>query len=272
MFVFSNWDKICNELSINFRCIRADQILDQDDDAKWLVVKHDVETNVPKALKLAKIEKRYGICATYYVQADLLKDNYQYLQEIASLGHEVTYHYDVLDACNGDYKAAICLFKQEIEEFKQFGFEVKTVCPHGNPIKIRNGWTSNKDFFRSEEINVLFPNILDIVVHLPKKLKMNYAYISDAGYRWKRIVNVQDNDKKNNGDIDLGDSLLFLDTLKKEQTIILSTHPHRWESSKMKFIFKHTVFNVVRYIARKVSSVHFLKKIMSKYYYLAKKI
>lgn len=272
MFVFSNWDKICNELSMNFRCIRADQILDQDDDANWLVVKHDVETNVPKALKLAKIEKMYGICATYYVQADLLKDNYQYLQGIASLGHEVTYHYDVLDAHNGNYKNAIDSFKIAIEEFGKLGFEVKTVCPHGNPIKVRDGWSSNKDFFRNQEVNALFPDVLDIVVHLPKKLKIGYAYISDAGYSWKKIVNVQDNDKKNGGDIDLGGSLNFLNSLKNEQAIILSTHPHRWESSKIKFIVKLTSFKVVRYIARKISSVQFFKKIMSKYYYLAKKI
>jgi hypothetical protein len=272
MFVFSNWDKICSELSSNFRCIRADEILEQDDDTKWMVVKHDVETNVAKALQLAKIEKRHGICATYYVQADLLKNNHRYLQDISSLGHEVTYHYDVLDAHNGDYIAAINSFKRVIEEFKKFGFEVKTVCPHGNPIKIRNGWSSNKDFFRNKEVNELFPNILDIVVQLPKKLETDYIYISDAGYSWKKIVNVQDNDKKNDGDIDLGDSLNFLNSLKKEQSIILSTHPHRWESSKIKFILKLSIFKVVRYIARKVSSVKFLKKIMSKYYYLAKKI
>ncbi len=272
MFVFSNWDKICNKLSSNFKCIRADEILEQEEDSRWLVVKHDVETNVAKALKLAKIEKKYGIPATYYVQAELLKDNYKFLQEIASLGHEVTYHYDVLDACNGDYKSAIDSFQKVIEEFRKFGFEVKTVCPHGNPIKVRDGWSSNKDFFRNQEVSALFPDILDIVVHLPKKLNMDYAYISDAGYSWKKIVNVQDNDLKNDGDIDLGESLNFLNTLKKEQTIILSTHPHRWESSKIKFIMKLTIFKVVRYIARKVASVKFLKKIMSKYYYLAKKI
>jgi len=272
MFVFSNWDKICNELSTAFRCIRSDQILEQEDGSKWLVVKHDVETNVTKALTLAKIENKHGICATYYVQADLLKNNYKYLQEIAALGHEVTYHYDVLDACNGDYEVAIDSFKKVIEEFKSFGFEVRTVCPHGNPIKIRNGWSSNKDFFRNQKVNGLFPDILDIVVQLSKKLEINYTYISDAGYSWKKIVNVQDNDKKNVGDIDLGKSLDFLNMLKKERAIILSTHPHRWESSKIKFILKLTTFKIVRYIARKVASVKFLKKIMSKYYYLAKKI
>ena len=61
MFVFSNWEKICNELSFSFKCIRADEIIEQDGGGKWIVVKHDVETNVSKALKLAKIENKYGI-------------------------------------------------------------------------------------------------------------------------------------------------------------------------------------------------------------------
>ena len=66
-------------------------------------------------------------------------------------------------------------------------FIVSTVCPHGNPIINRDGWSSNKDFFRDTDISKMFPDILDIVVHLPSRLGNNYVYISDAGYSWKII-------------------------------------------------------------------------------------
>ena len=72
------------------------------------------------------------------------------VKHIATLGHEVAYHYDVLDACNGDFNAAF----KEFDRYKTIlevacGQQITTVCPHGNPTKVRDG-RSNKDFFRSD--------------------------------------------------------------------------------------------------------------------------
>jgi len=204
IFTYKNWEKISRELSEKFYTIRADEILENIDAENWLVVKHDVETNVAKALELAKIEHRYNIKATYYIQADLLEENKEKLQEIAALGHEIAYHYDVLDANDGNYEAAIKEFQKHLDTFRSLGFTIKTVCPHGNPIKIRDGWSSNKDFFKNDRVNATFPDILDIVVHLPKIVKKEYAYISDAGYSFKKIANIYDNDRKDFGDTKKG--------------------------------------------------------------------
>jgi len=269
IFIYANWEKVCKTIALKFNTIRADEIVESSKD-KWIVVKHDVETDVPKAVKLAEIEHKYGICATYYVQADLLEENIALLQYIAKLGHEVSYHYDVLDACDGDYKKAIESFTGYINSFEHHGFHIRTVCPHGNPIKIRQGWSSNKDFFRDENVNRLFTNILDIVVHLPDKIDNGYTYISDAGYIFQEIGNIHNNDSVNTGDMKIENNLV--DYLQTKERIILSTHPHRWEKSKLKFVLKVYVFRVVRSIAKKLARVSFLKKIMSKYYYLAKKV
>jgi len=271
MFIYNIWDEICQELS-KYKTIRADNIINQESNSEWIVIKHDVETDVKKALELAKIEHKYNLQATYFVQANLVEQNYKILQEIASLGHEITYHYDVLDANSGDYILSLKEFNKNIELFNSFGFEIKTVCPHGNPVINRNGWSSNKDFFRDKSIADRFPEILDIVVELPNRLKNNYTYISDAGYGWKKIVNISDNDIKNSGDIDLGDYKTLLKTIEKEDRVIISTHPHRWERSRYKALFNIYRFKTLRYIARRVSSMKFLKNIMSKFYFLAKKV
>ena len=57
MFVYSEWDKLCFEISSKYNCIRVDEIPSQPLDGAWISIKHDVETNVKKALKIAKIEK-----------------------------------------------------------------------------------------------------------------------------------------------------------------------------------------------------------------------
>jgi len=271
MFIYKVWDEICRHISKSHNTITVSEILNQKNQ-KWLAIKHDVETDVKKALDIAKIEAKYKIKATFYVQADLVDDNYLLLQKIAFLGHEVTYHYDVLDANSGSFIKSIDEFKSNLEKFKKYGFSVKTVCPHGNPVIIRDGWNSNKDFFRDAKVVQLFPNILDIVVLLPHKLDYNYKYISDAGYGFKEIVNIKDNDLKNNGDKNIDNYKELLKILDKKQPTILSTHPHRWQKSAIRFLYSVYLFKVLRFSARKLSSVVFLKKIISKYYYLAKKI
>jgi hypothetical protein len=272
MFTYNVWEKICYELSKELNCIRVDEILNQDSSSKWIAIKHDVETNVSKALDLAKIESKYGIKATYYVQGDLLKENFELLKEIASLGHEVSYHYDVLDANGGDYKKATLEFERIKDEFESYGFDIATVCPHGNPLMIRDGWNSNKDFFRDESVANKFSDILDMVVQLPNIYKNRYEYISDAGYGWKHIANIQNNDIKNNGDKSIKDYKELIENLYKNDRVILSTHPHRWERNLFKFFFNVYFFKTIRFVAKKLASVGFLKRIMSKYYYLAKKI
>ncbi len=269
MFSYSYWEDICIQLSKHRKCVLAQEILSQKED-DWVVIKHDVETNVSKALAIAKIEAKHEIKATYYVQSYLLDDNILLLKEIASLGHEVTYHYDVLDSNHGDYELALKECQSTIKKFENFGFLVKTVCPHGNPIMQRDGWDSNKDFFRNEEISNNFPDILDLVVHLPKKIKFPYTYISDAGYGWKKIVNIEDNDIVNQGDIKITNLSQFLQ--EEKSAIIISTHPHRWEKHFFILLIHLFLFKFLRVLARFISRVPLLKKIMSKYYYLAKKI
>lgn len=272
MFLYSIWDEICHELSKVKKTIRVDEILQEDNNSEWLVIKHDVEIDVGKALLMAQIEAKYDIKATYFVQADLLHSGMKALHEIQQLGHEVTYHYDVLDANDGNYVMAMNEFSENIKKFNALGFEVKTVCPHGNPMINRNGWTSNKDFFRDQNTAVKFAGILDMVVQLPKRLNNNYIYISDAGYSWKQITNIEDNDIKNNGDIDLENYKNLLKTIKRHKRVILSTHPHRWDKSRMRSFIKLYRFKTLRFLAKKFSSVRFMKNIMSRFYYLAKKV
>lgn len=270
MFVYSHWHKICKELSDNHKCILANQILEQDKSCSWVVVKHDVETNVSKALRLARIEAKYNIQATYYVQSSLLRDNKENLKEISRLGHEVSYHYDVLDSNNGNYKYAISEFLQTLNDFKELGFIVSTVCPHGNPIINREGWSSNKDFFRDTNVSKMFPDILDIVVHLPSRIGNNYMYVSDASYSWRIIANVEDNDIKNKGDQEIADFFKVLS--ENTECLIISTHPHRWQSSRIIALLKTVIFKIIRLTAKLVSKIPFVKNIMSRYYYLARNI
>ena len=277
MFLYKNWDHFCSELkSLDLKSITAHEATNHVNSCgKYIILKHDVETSPKKALRMALIEKKYDLRATYYVQSYLLrkKKNISILQNISRLGHEVTYHYDVLDANNGDWKKAESEFDVTIRKFEKFGFEVLTVCPHGNPVKKRNGWSSNKDFFRNNYIRNKYSRINDIVVHPEKFVNNELFYFSDAGFAWKRIMDISNNDhnhSKNDEIFALNNIIDFL--TKNNVTVIVSSHPHRWVDSKIIGLLREGVFRFTRFLVKKAIVIRPVHSILNRFFYLAKKI
>jgi hypothetical protein len=277
MFVYREWERFCSKIyNLNVKCVTAYEALELSKfPDQYVIIKHDVETNVEKALKLASIENKYNIRSTYYVQSYLIESikNIKLLKEIHKLGHEVTYHYDTLDSNNGDFKLAELEFDKTLLKFKNLGMEVKTVCPHGNPIKERSGWSSNKDFFRNEALNSKYSEIADIVINPEKFINKEMIYVSDAGFGWKRITDISNNDKNKSEDKELKGLNDVINLIQdKNKSLIISAHPHRWGKYKISAFFHRNVFFTLRSTARILTKIPFLNKFISKFYYLAKKI
>ncbi len=59
-FIYKKWDSFCKKISEeNIKSITCAGIFNEKEN-KYLTLKHDVETNVKKAYKIAKIENKYG--------------------------------------------------------------------------------------------------------------------------------------------------------------------------------------------------------------------
>ena len=278
MFYFKNWEKFCKAIAESgVQTCTAEESLKMPADVRYIVLKHDVETFVPNAYKLACIEHKYGIKGSYYVQAYLMsdKENIRLLKEMQSWGHEISYHYDVLDANAGDYEAAEKDFIKFSKVFADNGFTYGTICQHGNPVKKRVGYTSNRDFFRNQEIRSHYPNLVDMVVDYSQHIGgRKYRYICDASYRWNIITLPETNDKHPEvQNVKVGGFKNLLALVKDgEYSYVVSTHPHRWMSSAWKINMKIAIFRVVRetvMVARHIPGVEWL---LNKFYFLAKKI
>ncbi|MBR3791999.1 MAG: hypothetical protein IKK18_04785 [Clostridia bacterium] len=276
MFVYKKWEKFCKNLYENkIQSTTAYGAL-KDKKENFLILKHDVETNPQKALAMAKIENKYGHCGVYYVQAYLLesKENIDILKKIKELGHEVSYHHDVMDSNSGDLAKALEEFETNKATFEKHGFNINTVCQHGNPVVQRVGYTSNRDFFRSQQVKEKFNEIAEIMVDYREKIGVDFKYISDAGYGWKIIYDPETNDIVDSSDKDIKLKALdkVLDFIKNENAVILSTHPHRWNSNLVSAVIKNIIFKTIRFIAKVLKKIPIINKIMSKFYFLAKKI
>lgn len=275
IFTYKKWDSFCYKLRVcGKQGIPAKEVVAHRDG--YVVLKHDVETNVKRAYKMASIEKKHGHRGSYYVQAYLLQnsENIALLGKIQAMGHEVSYHYDVMDSNKGDFDAAMEEFEKNRDLFEKSGFPVVTVCQHGNPVVERIGYTSNRDFFRSDRVKTTYPNVSDIMVNFKEAASTDYVYFSDAGRRFKLIYDPINNDIVNSDDknVPFEDLDKILDFVKdSERNVIISTHPHRWTNSALVYLLKSAVFKTVRITAKILMKVPVLKKIMSRYYYLAKK-
>ncbi len=274
IFVYKKWEDFLKNLSEKgIHSVPAREVCTLEE---FLVLKHDVETDVARAYELAKLEQKYKHRGTYYVQAYLLDnaENIKLLRNIQEMGHEISYHYDVMDSCKGDIDKAIAEFEVNKNKFEDNGFELVTLCQHGNPVVERIGYTSNRDFFRNERVKSLYPKLSDIMVNFKEMYQTEYIYFSDAGRKFKMIYDPLYNDVVNSDDKNVTYNNLdeVLSEILKCDNVILSTHPHRWTNSAVLYVVKAAIFKVVKFITKLLIKIPFIKRFMSKFYYIAKKI
>lgn len=275
IFEYKKWDIFCKQLQ-NHGLISIPACEISEKNRNYIVLKHDVETDVPRAFELAKIEHKYGHRGSYYVQAYLMKNakNIALLKRMKKMGHEISYHYDVMDSNKGNLENAIIEFEKNKRIFERNGFQLKTVCQHGNPVVERVGYTSNRDFFRSELVQRKYPDIADIMVDYKIKYSTEYTYYSDAGRKFSTIYDPINNDviKSDDKNIKYEDLNDVFAAIKQNGNAILSTHPHRWTRSATEYIIKNGIFIAVKNTAKLLLHIPGMKKFMGRYYFLAKKI
>ena len=63
-----------------------------------------------------------------------------------------------------------------------------------------------------------------------------------------------------------------IEIIKAGDSVVISTHPHRWNRNVVTAQIRDTIFKTIKITARCLLKVTFMKKIMGQFYYLAKKI
>ena len=100
-------------------------------EAKTVVMRHDVDELAWNALKMAKLENKLGIRATYFFRIVKQSNVPEVIEQIVKLGHEVGYHYEDFALAKGDERKAIETFKENLDYFRKF-YPVRSVCMHGS--------------------------------------------------------------------------------------------------------------------------------------------
>lgn len=192
----------------------------------FFILRHDVDRRPGRALRMAFLEESHGIRSTYYFRHKPGVFEPSIVERIASMGHEVGYHYEVLDKARGNVPLAGHIFTRELARLRSVA-DVRTAAMHGNPI---SRW-DNRDFW---------------AYHAPSEFGLSgEAYISirdreivyatDTGGGWNRgHDNVFDRfpPESLSAMPPLGSTWELMRVLRQGRfpKIYLQVHPNRWTS------------------------------------------
>lgn len=205
---------------------------------KVILLRHDVDARKDHSLQLALIQHVMGIVGTYYFRMIPQSFDPVVVKEIASMGHEIGYHYEDMDFASGDPNEAIKLFETHLVQLREIA-EVKTICMHGSPLSKydnRSIW----NHYNYRDYGIIAEPYFDL--DFSKVL-----YLTDTGRRWNGDkVSVRDRSADSSinsfmrGKKPLSDNYSFESThdiiLACEQgklpdQIMFNFHPQRWTNN-----------------------------------------
>ncbi|WMW23249.1 hypothetical protein RE476_05310 [Methanolobus mangrovi] len=195
---------------------------------KCIIMRHDVDRAVERNLAMARLEAEFGIRSTYYFRH--VRDVFipAAIREVAELGHEVGFHYEVMDKAKGDVRLALEIFKEELEDLRQYA-DVTTACMHGNPLA---SW-SNRDMWKDHDFR-------DFGIIGEPYFSIDYSkvlYLTDTGRTWAdRNIRVKDVlESPDNGlsvrygkTIKSTNDVISLISKEEVDQICILAHPNRW--------------------------------------------
>ncbi|MTI83709.1 MAG: hypothetical protein FH756_07350 [Firmicutes bacterium] len=224
-FTLEMYSQICQALK-PYHVLAVVDFLSMKIEKPFTIIRHDVDRCISNALAMAKLESKYGIISTYYFRYPYTY-NKEVMSEINSLGHEIGYHYEVLDKTKGRYQKAIELFKEELEIFRK-DFQVVTICMHGNPLTKWDGRTL-WDKYDMQKLGI----IGETYVSFRDK---NVKYLTDTGRTWNNAFQFKDTLGKKQINVKNSKELVNLLKAKKYHNLYILTHPERWAFNSLNYI------------------------------------
>jgi len=146
--------------------------------SRCVILRHDIDQSIKKAVPLGEIEAQTGVSATYFVL--LTSDFYNpasrnsiaELRALQDMGHEIGLHFDEMTYV-GNEKTIESLIQQEADILSNvLGTAVTTVSMH-RPSK------------QTLESNLMIP---DMINSYGKTFFNDFKYLSDSRRRWREPV------------------------------------------------------------------------------------
>lgn len=194
-----------------------------------VILRHDVDCLSQNALEMAQLEYKLRVTATYYFRMKPRSYDEDIIQKIASMDHEIGYHYENLSDISKRVKSkkelfelAVLDFKNNLDKFRKI-YPVKTICMHGSPL---SKWDNRLIWQRYDyrDFDIIGEPYFDIDFN-------EILYLTDTGRRWNG-VGVSIRDKVDSNFIyNFKNTFDIINALNKNnlpERLMINIHPHRW--------------------------------------------
>jgi len=247
-FTYQMYNNLCSAILRRHRTVTVAEYL-ENLPRNTAIIRHDVDKKPHNALVMAYIEKSLGIRSTYYFRTVPDSFDLSIIKEIHQLGHEIGFHYEVLDKSKGDANKAIEIFEKEL---KLFPFDVQTICMHGNPL---TPWV-NKDLWKDFDFKK-YGITGEAYLSIPFS---DLHYFSDTGRSWNGRYSVKDLSDIPDAEIEkISNTEKLMEFIRKNQgNYYIVTHPQRWNDALIPWateLLCQTVKNMgksgIKYIRKK---------------------
>lgn len=226
---------------------------------KSVVLRHDVDLLPENAFAMAEIEARLGVVASYHFRIVKQSFDREIVIKIASLGHEIAYHYEDMinnTTCRSHDSEVdpIEIFRENLETIRQIA-PVKVISMHGNPKSKQD----SRDIWKEH-------NYSDFGVVCEPYFDIDYSrvlYLTDTGRCWNGDkYNVRDKVRQGFGNTvgrplneianfrSTHDLIISLERKQLPNHLILNAHPQRWNDKPLlwaKELLWQNIKNVVKY-------------------------
>ncbi len=187
-----------------------------------VILRHDVDKRPENSLVFAKIEHVKKLKASYFFRVVPESLQPDILLAIASMGHEIGYHYEDMDIAKGDLEKALELFVQNLQLLRKLA-PIDTICMHGSPLSKFD----NKELWRHydyRQYGILGEPYFDL----------DYSkifYITDTGRKWNNTEASIRDKVDSSFQIEVNSTEHFIELLKNNampDQMMINTHPQRW--------------------------------------------
>ena len=240
---------------MDFTLSKYRSLLEALDDCEQVMLRHDVDKKPLNSLETARIEREMGWTATYYFRAVPERFDPAIILQIASLGHEIGYHYESLSTCHGNMEAAYGDFCRNLDRLRAL-VPVSAISMHGSPS---SKWDS-RDLWQHYDYHALG---IETEPYLDTDFSKVF-YLTDTGRRWDgfqvsvrdKIPEFQDQWTKNGWVYHNTDDIIqavLKGTFPKQ--VLVNTHPQRWTDNRWSWFVElasQSLKNVVkRFVVKK---------------------
>lgn len=182
------------------------------DSGPGIIMRHDIDDDLPRAIRMAEVESEYNVKATYFMlNTAKYWDGNQWdaFRYIEKLGHEIAWHNNVITQWikERDVKTIDELIKEVLKEFSHHGFNIKGSASHGDKLCYEYGFVNNQVFTsfpkvglngKANTLNYEQVEMEDYGLVYEAYAVAHDVYLSESGKRWRSEIKESDLENREN--------------------------------------------------------------------------